>query len=128
MTDILEKVIQTGDEAGRSDRAGLAKLLRDAADEITSLRARLEITHITNANGERVPMPDEMKHYDGIECRDETIRLLEACIISIRFAVLEEVSKKVDVAMLAVMEMVDVHVLALARGIAHAIRALKDKP
>lgn len=55
-------------------------LLKDLAEkaeaECERLRERLEITHATDGNGNRIPFPAGAP--DGIACRDETIRLLEA--------------------------------------------------
>ncbi len=52
----------------------------DAA-EIGRLRERLEMGWGTDGNGNRVPIPDE---YDGIYCRDETIRLQDEQIDRLR--------------------------------------------
>lgn len=50
----------------------------EAADEIMRLRERLEIGYAFNVAGERVACEDD--HYDGIACRDETIKLLERAL------------------------------------------------
>lgn len=54
-------------------------LVREGWTEVERLRERLELTHAYQViDGEmvKVPAPDGMP--DGIECRDETIKLLEA--------------------------------------------------
>lgn len=45
---------------------------------LAECRARLEIDFATDGNGKRVPVPSGAP--DGIACRDETIRLLEAAL------------------------------------------------
>lgn len=52
----------------------MKRLLNEAADEIERLRTRLEMGWGYDTKGNRVPMAD---CYDGIYCRDETIKLLE---------------------------------------------------
>lgn len=52
------------------DKAEVARL----QSEVRGLRERLEIDHVY-VNGERVEPPEGMRVPDGIECRDETIKL-----------------------------------------------------
>lgn len=54
----------------------------DALEELARLRSRLEIDFVTDGNGKRVPFPEGGP--DGIACRDETIRLLEAALAECR--------------------------------------------
>lgn len=60
------------DEEGLRVTAQLVRMVPQAAAEITRLRARLEV------------MPEWPESADGIACRDETIRLQDARIASLR--------------------------------------------
>ena len=67
-----------------SEQDRIAALERDLAamrERVVKYRARLEIDHHAEDFGgqlERVDLPfDEDEPYDGIACRDETIRLLD---------------------------------------------------
>ena len=65
----------------------------DALEELARLRSRLEIDFVTDGNGKRVPFPEGGP--DGIACRDETIRLLEAALAYVR-KTLDEVRPGMD--------------------------------
>lgn len=58
------------------------KLAGEAADEIENLAERLEVTHVWRGirgtdEFERIDMPDDDAHWDGIACRDLTIKEFE---------------------------------------------------
>jgi hypothetical protein len=55
----------------------------DLLAENARLRARLEIDSATDGGGTPVPFPEGAP--DGIACRDETIRLLEQKIASLKY-------------------------------------------
>lgn len=87
--DIVERLRATGCDAEpftAEHRHCKCRLANEAANEIERLRERvakledrLEITHVWNGKGARVAVPPEKRDTipDGIDCRDETIRLLE---------------------------------------------------
>ena len=56
--------------AGKSGKHGYSSMMAEAAAEIARLRARLEI--------------DPRHPYDGIECRNATIKALESEVASLR--------------------------------------------
>ncbi len=58
------------------DMMQMWSLLREAADALDALHDRLEMRHAYNGDGERIDVaPGSIP--DGIECRDETIKLLQ---------------------------------------------------
>jgi hypothetical protein len=63
--------------------AEIAAALIEAEERIAKLEARLEIDHVYDGHtGERKEVPSDKRdrHFDGIECRDETIRGLKSVI------------------------------------------------
>lgn len=80
MTEILVDHLRAwADEAktvGWASDKILAQDCNEAADEIERLRERLEMTYGYDGDGNKVPLLAGGP--DGIECRDETIRLQEA--------------------------------------------------
>ena len=73
--------------------ADIVRAHADALEELARLRSRLEIDFVTDGNGKRVPFPEGGP--DGIACRDETIRLLEAALAYVR-KTLDEVRPGMD--------------------------------
>ncbi len=58
------------------------KLSAQAADEIENLAERLEVSHVWQmvpggTDLERVDAPDSLANWDGIACRDVTIKMLK---------------------------------------------------
>jgi hypothetical protein len=65
-----------------ASQAETGLLAQRAADEIENLAERLEVAYVwqTVPGGtelERVDAPDEVANWDGIACRDVTIKMLE---------------------------------------------------
>lgn len=63
-------------------KAALRDVLDDAAAEIMRLRERLEIGFAYDLDGNRVAC--DIEPYDGIYCRDATIKLLEDRIAELK--------------------------------------------
>lgn len=59
-----------------------ALALESALARVAKLEARLEITHVTDGNGNRFEIPSSMRGsiHDGIYCRDQTIDMQDAVI------------------------------------------------
>lgn len=65
--------------------------------EVTRLKNRLEINYVYDSDENKVPFPDDMHPYDGIECRDTTIKGQDRVIADLR-ARLEQTEAVVDAA------------------------------
>ena len=83
MTDLVQALLSYK----QADEDGIMVLVsrqacEEAAAEIERLHARLEISSVMRGDGKRVfiPFSDRNSIPDGIACRDETIRMLEARI------------------------------------------------
>lgn len=75
----------------QSDERGVAHgVFEQMWKEIDRLRERLEIVHVFNSAGEMVPHPTgKIGSFDGISCRDETIRLQDKSIKELRDRITE---------------------------------------
>lgn len=74
---VIVKPIRTWHGLAKAHAAALEELAKVEA-ALAECRARLEIDFATDGSGKRVPVPAGAP--DGIACRDETIRLLEAAL------------------------------------------------
>jgi hypothetical protein len=112
-----------------SDVGRLTQDLKEARDRVAKLEARLEIDHVWVSQGdgpmERVEIPPEQRdqQIDGIECRDETIKLardqIEELAKEARDRAIDECAKVAD-AILSDPK-------SSGREIAKAIRTLKGE-
>ena len=76
--DIVERLRAIGEEEMYQAPATTKRMIEEAADEIERLRKRLEI-----------PEPP-FEAYDGIACRDETIKALDARVARLQALLAEE--------------------------------------
>lgn len=64
------------------DRLEAERQIRELGEQVRGYRERLEIVHVTNGRGERIPFPAGAP--DGISCRNETIRGLDNLVTELR--------------------------------------------
>lgn len=133
--DVVKRLRVLAAWAHDDGRTLIAAAASDAASEIERLRsrvskleARLEIDHVyklVDGKTQRIEIApeDRDKQYDGIECRDETIKLLDANIKRLRSALAAEREECAKVADRHHDEERDPYSKASAAHIAAAIRA-----